>query len=56
MNGVFQKLIKIGITFGTVTSAHLYDNDYINIEGMTRGGKKFSLSLCIMEEEKKDGN
>jgi hypothetical protein len=54
MSGIFQKLMDIGITLGTVTAAHMYDNDFITIEGVAHEGKKFSLTLHIMEEEKKD--
>lgn len=56
MSGIFQKLMDIGITLGNVTSAHLYDNDFITIEGVAREGKKFSITLHIKEEEKEDGN
>lgn len=55
MSGIFQKLMEIGTKVGNITDAHLYNNDFINIEGVTAEGKKFSLSLHIMEEEK-DGN
>lgn len=56
MSGIFQKLMEIGITVGTVTSAHMYDDNFISIEGVAHEGKKFSLSLHIKEEEKNDGN
>ena len=55
MSGILQKLIEIGTTVGNITDVHLYNNDFINIEGMTADGKKFSLSLHI-REEKNDGN
>lgn len=56
MSEVFQKLLNIGLKLGTVTNAHLYDNDFITIDGVTMEGKKFSLSLHITEEEKNDGD
>ena len=54
MSGIFQKLMEIGITVGTITAAHLYDNDFISIEGVSHEGKKFSITLHIMEEEKEN--
>ena len=54
MSEIFQKLIGIGITLGTITGAHMYDDDLISIEGVAHEGKKFSLSLHIKEEEKND--
>lgn len=54
MSEIFQKLLNIGLKLGDVTAAHLYDNDFINIEGVADGGKQFTLSLHIKEEEKND--
>lgn len=56
MGDIFQKLMKIGCKIGTITNAHLYDNDFITIEGVNAEGKKFSLNLHITEEEKNDGD
>lgn len=56
MSEIFQKLLNIGLKLGTVTNAHLYDNDFITIEGVTAEGKKFSLNLHITEEEKENGD
>lgn len=56
MIGIFQKLVEVGTTTGTVTSAHMYENNFISIEGVDHDGKEFSLSLHIKEEEKNDGN
>lgn len=55
MSGIFQKLMDIGLKLGTVTAAHMYDDDYMNIEGVSHEGKQFSLSLHI-KEEKNDGD
>ena len=52
MSGILQKLIEIGITVGEITGVHMYDNDFITIEGVAHEGKKFSLTLNIKEEEK----
>ena len=55
MSGIFQKLMELGLTLGTVTSAHMYGDDYMVIDGVAHEGKKFSLTLNI-KEEKEDGN
>lgn len=54
MVGILQKLIEVGNTLGTLADVHMYDNDFINIEGTTFEGKKFSLSLHIKEEKEND--
>ena len=46
------EMIRLADQFGGIENAHLYDNGFINIEGMTKGGMKFSLSLSVKEEEK----
>ena len=53
MSGIFQNLVEVGIKLGTITNAHLYESNFINIEGVSHEGNKFSLSLNI-EEVKKD--
>lgn len=55
MSGIFNILLEIGIKLGTVTSAHLYENNFITIEGVSHEGHKFNLNMHL-EEEKKDGN
>ena len=54
MSGIFQKLIEIGITLGTITDAHLYGGDFITIEGIAHEGKKFTLSMNIKEANEND--
>lgn len=54
MSSIFQELVEIGRSIGDLTCAHMYDNDFISIEGKTKEGKKFSLSLHITEEENKN--
>ena len=54
MSGIFQKMIEIGIKIGTITNAHLYDDEFITIEGVSYEGKKFSISLHIKEENEND--
>ena len=52
---ILHQLIDIGIQMGTVDCVHMYDIDFLSVEGRTGDGKKFSLTLHIKEEEK-DGN
>lgn len=54
MSGIFQNMIMLGITLGTITNAHLYDNDFISIDGVSYEGKKFNLTLHITKEENED--
>lgn len=54
MNEIFEALLHLAGGVGTITSAHMYDNDFITIEGVAHEGKKFSLTLHIKEEEKED--
>lgn len=54
MVGILQMLIVVGNTLGTITAAHLYDNDFISIEGVTFEGKEFSVSMHIKEEKNND--
>lgn len=54
MSGILQKLIDIGTTLGKITGVHMYDNDFINIEGVAHEGKKFTLTLHLEEEAEND--
>ena len=54
MSGIFQKLMDIGLKLGTVTAAHMYGDDYMNVEGASHEGKQFTLSLHIKEENEND--
>ena len=51
---VFENLLYIGKCVGTVTSANLYHEGFMTVDGKTEDGKKFSITLSIKEEEKKD--
>ena len=53
MSGIFQKMFEACTKVGNITNAHLYD-DFINIDGVTYDGKKFSMSLHIKEENEND--
>ena len=55
MSEVFEALLHLAGGVGTVTSAMMYNNGFITIEGKTGDGKKYSVTLSI-EEEKNDGN
>ena len=51
MSGILQQMIEICNTVGVITEVHMYDSDFINIEGAAFDGKKFSLTLHIKEGE-----
>ena len=52
---ILHQLIDIGYAMGTVNCVHMYDTDFLTIDGKTYDGKKFSITINIKEEEK-DGN
>ena len=52
---VLHQLIDIGNQLGTVESVHMYDTDFLSVDGKTKEGKKYSLTIHIKEEEN-DGN
>ena len=49
---ILHQLIDIGIVMGAVDGVHMYDKDFMSVEGRTDDGKKFSITLHIKEEEK----
>lgn len=55
MTEIFEALLHLAGGVGTVTSAMMYDSGFMTVEGKTAEGKKFSVTLNIMED-KKDGN
>ena len=55
MTDVLHQLIDIGNCMGSVECVHMYDTDFLSVEGKTNEGKKFSLTVHVKEEEK-DGN
>lgn len=55
MSEIFEALIHLGTGVGTVTQAMMYLNGFMSVEGKTKDGNKYSVTLCI-EEEKKDGD
>lgn len=52
---ILVEIIRLAEQIGNVENAHMYNNDYFSIEGKSKGGKKFNLSLSLREEEK-NGN
>lgn len=55
MNTILSYLLEFSDRIGIVDEMHCYDNSWLTVEGRTRGGMKFSVTLRI-EEENKDGN
>lgn len=51
MSEVLCRLVSIGNEIGTVTSAMMYDNGFITVDGDTFDGKKFSITMSVKEEE-----
>lgn len=51
MSDILCKLIGLGNEVGTVTSASMYDNSYLSVDGVTADGKKFNINLMVREEE-----
>ena len=49
---IFVEMIRLAEQFGKVEAANLYPNDYMSIDGETKGGKKFNLNLSLREENK----
>lgn len=50
--GTFVDLCAVCAQVGTVTSAMLYDSGFVAIDGITKEGKKFSITMSIKEEDK----
>lgn len=55
MTNALHQLIDIGNCMGSVEGVHMYDKDFLSVEGKTNEGKKFSLTVHVKEEEK-NGN
>ena len=49
---ILHQLIDIGMQMGAVDCVHMYDTDFLAVEGRTDVGKKFSITLRLEEEEK----
>lgn len=46
---MFVEMIRLAEQIGNVENANMYPNDYMSIDGETKGGKKFNLSLSLRE-------
>ena len=51
MSDILCRLIGLGNEFGTVVTAMMYDSGFMTVDGKTKDGKKFSITLSIKEEE-----
>lgn len=51
---IFEALIHLAGGVGTVTSANMFDSDYMTADGVTADGKKFTITLNIREENEND--
>ena len=49
---ILHQLIDIGIEMGAVDGVHMYDTNFLSVDGKTDDGKKFSITIHIKEEEK----
>lgn len=47
--------MELAEKLGAIQDAHLYERNYITVDGETIDGKKFTITVR-MEEEYKDGN
>ena len=47
--------MELAEKMGAIQDAHLYERNYITVDGETIDGKKFTITVR-MEEEYKDGN
>ena len=55
MNTILKNLLEFADRIGVVDQMHVYDNGFLTVDGKTRDGKKFSISLHF-EEVTEDGN
>jgi hypothetical protein len=49
--GTLRLCIELAGRIGEVTDAHLYNSNFISIEGKTSDGNKFGITLGVKEEE-----
>lgn len=49
---IFEQMVITAKDVGTVKAANMYNDGFMTVEGETKDGKKFSLTLCVKEEEK----
>ena len=46
------EMIRLAEQFGKVEQVHLFTDDFCNVDGKTKDGKYFKLSLSVREENK----
>ncbi len=51
-SAIFKALIKIAELIGTVARANMHSGDFMMVEGVTRDGREFYVSLNVKEGEK----
>ena len=52
---IMVEMIRLAEQIGNVEDAHLYNGNFFTIDGKTKDGKKFGMSLSIKEEDE-NGN
>lgn len=48
---IFEALLHLAGGVGTVTSAMMYENGFMTVDGQTAEGKKYSVTLNMKEDE-----
>lgn len=51
---IFEAMIHLAGGVGNVTQAMMYNNGFMAVEGKTKDGKKYSVTLSIEEENNND--
>jgi hypothetical protein len=52
MTNILHQLIDVGNCMGAVDSVHMYDTNFLSVDGKTSDGKQFSITINIKGEEK----
>lgn len=51
MSEILRNLVMVGDYIGIVVSAMMYESGFMTVDGKTKDGKKFTITLSIKEEE-----
>ena len=51
---IFESILHLAGGVGKVSSAMMYDSNYMTVDGVTDDGKTYTISLHIKEAESKD--
>ena len=54
MTEVFEAMIHLAGGVGKVTKAMMYNDGFMTVEGETKDGQKYSITLNIEEENNND--